>query len=137
VAEAETQASAMAPSLAGRRILIADDEPALREIGREVLAAEGCVIEEAANGREALARIEAAEFDAVVSDVRMPDLGGFEVYKQGCALRPSLERRFLFVTGDVVSEDTVRFLEASGCASLAKPYNVDQFLLKVRELLEN
>lgn len=129
-------AAPTALSLVGRRILLADDEPALREIGREVLAAEGCVVEEAANGREALARIEAAEFDGVVSDVRMPDLGGFEVYRQGCAIRPSLERRFLFVTGDVVSEDTVRFLEASGCLSLAKPYNVDQFLLKVRELLE-
>ena len=135
-APVEAVAASAALSLAGRRILLADDEPALREIGREVLAAEGCVVEEAANGREALARIEAAEFDGVVSDVRMPDLGGFEVYRQGCAIRPSLERRFLFVTGDVVSEDTVRFLEASGCLSLAKPYNVDQFLLKVRELLE-
>ncbi len=120
----------------GRRVLLADDETPLRLIAREVLEAEGCLVEEAASGQAALGLLETHEFDLVVSDIRMPDLGGFEVYRLACAARPDLIGRFLFVTGDVASGETADLLATTGCAYLEKPYHVGQLIEKARWVLE-
>jgi two-component system NtrC family sensor kinase len=123
------------PVLRGKRVLVVEDEEALREIVREVLESEGCQVMEAGDGRAALALLAAQRFDLVISDMKMPEMGGVEVYRLACASEPSLAHRFLFVTGDWVSEDTARFLEQSGCAHLEKPYHVDQLVKRVSELL--
>jgi len=122
-------------ALAGLRVLVADDEESLRDIAREVLEAEGCIVVEATDGRNALEQLESARFDLIVTDVKMPGLGGLDVYRQACERRPALRGRFLFVTGDWVSEDTARFFEETGCTHLEKPYNVDQLVEKARQVL--
>ncbi len=120
---------------AGCRILLVDDEAPLRGIGREVFEQEGGVVEEAATGRKALELLGAQDFDLVVCDVRMPDVGGLDVYRLGCRSRPCLTNRFLFVTGDVASGDTALLLQATGCAYLEKPYHVHQLIAKAAEVL--
>jgi CheY-like chemotaxis protein len=122
-------------ALAGLRVLVADDEESLRDIAREVLEAEGCIVVEATDGRNALEQLERERFDLIVTDVKMPGLGGLDVYRQACERRPALRGRFLFVTGDWVSEDTARFFEETGCTHLEKPYNVDQLVEKARQVL--
>jgi PAS domain S-box-containing protein len=122
--------------LVGRRVLFLEDEEALREIGCEVLEAEGCQVVPVGNGQDALVRLAEETFDVVVSDVKMPGLSGLEVYRRACALHSGLARRFHFVTGDVVRPETARFLEETGCAHLEKPYNVDQLVRCVAEVLE-
>ncbi len=122
-------------ALAGLRVLVADDEETLRDIAREVLEAEGCIVVEATDGRNALEQLERERFDLIVTDVKMPGLGGLDVYRQACERRPALRGRFLFVTGDWVSEDTARFFEETGCTHLEKPYNVDQLVEKARQVL--
>lgn len=131
-----TQAAPFRGLFAGRRVLLADDEAPLRLIAREVLEGEGCIVEEAATGQAALDILVARDFDLVVSDVRMPDLGGFEVYRLACSERPSLTGRFLFVTGDVASGETADRLTATGCAYLEKPYHVAQLVLKASQVLQ-
>jgi two-component system NtrC family sensor kinase len=131
-----TQAAPSRGLFAGQRVLLADDEAPLRLIARAVLEEEGCIVEEAAAGQAALDILMAREFDLVVSDVRMPDLGGFEVYRLACAQRPSLAGRFLFVTGDVASGETADHLAATGCAYLEKPYHVDQLVQKASQVLK-
>ena len=121
---------------AGRRVLLVDDETPLRLIAREVLEAEGSLVEEAASGQAALAVLRDRDFDLVVSDVRMPDLSGFDVYRLACAERPPLSGRFLFVTGDVASGETADLLAATGCAYLEKPYHVGQLLERAGQVLE-
>ena len=128
-------AAAPRTGLRGRRVLVAEDEDSLREIVREVLEGEGCQVVEAADGRAALEQLAAQTFDLVISDVKMPDVGGLEVYRRACGSNPALAGRFLFVTGDWVSDDTARFLQQTGCAHLEKPYNVDQLVRRLEELL--
>jgi CheY-like chemotaxis protein len=68
------------PRLAGVRILVADDDLGIRRTLAELLADEGCEVETAADGAEALAKLEAGRFDAVISDVVMPHMDGYELF---------------------------------------------------------
>ena len=62
-----------------KRVLVADDKESSRELVSTVLEHAGCVVEEAADGREALAKIMADSPNLVVLDLHMPGLDGFEV----------------------------------------------------------
>ena len=66
--------------LAGRRILVVDDDPGVRESCAEILRNEGVEVVQAGDGREALRCLEAEPFDLVLSDVVMPDMDGYELY---------------------------------------------------------
>jgi PAS domain S-box-containing protein len=68
------------PRLAGARILVVDDDLGIRKTLAELLAGEGCHVATASDGAEALARLEAGSFDAMVSDVVMPNMDGYELF---------------------------------------------------------
>ena len=68
------------PRLAGARILIADDDLGIRKSLAELLAGEGCVVETAGDGVEALAVLEKGGIDVVISDVVMPNMDGHELF---------------------------------------------------------
>jgi PAS domain S-box-containing protein len=72
------------PRLKGLRVLVADDDPGICRTLKEILEAEGCVVDTARDGAEALERIESSGFDLVLTDVVMPNMDGHELY---CALR--------------------------------------------------
>lgn len=73
----------MAGRLAGRRLLVVDDDEALREALTRLLAAEGAEVEQASDGREALQIVaEADGFDVVLMDLHMPALGGVEAARR-------------------------------------------------------
>ena len=71
----------MAPSLAGKRILVVDDEDSLREILIEELAAVGAQTFQAPSGNRAADLLAQNKIDAVISDIRMPDGDGVELLK--------------------------------------------------------
>lgn len=78
------------PVLAGRRVLVADDEPKIRRIIGDVLHNRGCDVTICESGSRAIEHInraaaEKSTIDLVVSDIRMPDRNGYEVYS---AVRP-------------------------------------------------
>ena len=66
--------------LAGKRVLIVDDDGGIRKTLEEILALEGCDVSTASDGQEALERIDATAFDAVLSDVVMPRMDGYDLY---------------------------------------------------------
>ena len=68
------------PRLAGRRILVVDDDLGICRSLQEILDAEGCSVETAGDGAEALRRLEALPFDAVLSDVVMPHMDGYQLF---------------------------------------------------------
>ena len=72
------------PRLKGLRVLVADDDPGICRTLKEILEAEGCVVDTARDGAEALERIESSGSDLVLTDVVMPNMDGHELY---CALR--------------------------------------------------
>jgi signal transduction histidine kinase/BarA-like signal transduction histidine kinase len=121
--------------LAGTRVLVVEDEPALAAAVAEALADAGFEVDRAGDGEEALARVRERPYDLVVCDLKMPRLDGMSFYRAIAATAPALARRVIFVTGDVVGTDAERFLEESGCRWLAKPFRLGDLLKAARDAL--
>ena len=90
-----------AGSLAGLRVLIVEDEEAVRRPMARYLTRRGAEVDEAADGVEGLARLRARPANVILADLRMPRMGGVELYAQLEEERPELAQRVLFLSGDV------------------------------------
>jgi CheY-like chemotaxis protein len=66
----------------GERILVVDDEASLRDVLGRILSAEGYVVTEAGNGKDALKALEKERFDFILCDIRMPEMGGLELLRE-------------------------------------------------------
>jgi CheY-like chemotaxis protein len=95
------------------------------------------VVDRAADGERALAKVRARAFDLVICDLKMPRLDGRAFYRQLEEGLPTLARHVIFVTGDVAGTDAEAFLEESGCRWLAKPFRLADLLQTVREVLDS
>jgi two-component system, OmpR family, response regulator MprA len=116
------------------RVLVVDDERAVRESLRRALELEGYDVELAADGREALDRLEAGpDPDAVILDVLMPEVDGLEV----CAeLRRSGSRLpVLMLTARAEVENRVAGLDAGADDYVTKPFALEELLARLRALL--
>jgi len=122
-------------SMAGAAVLVVEDEAALASAVTDALRDAGYLVEHASDGEEALAKVRAQEFDAVICDLKMPRLDGRAFYKTLSAGTPGLARRVIFVTGDVAGTDAEGFLEQTGCRWLAKPFRLGELLRVLREVL--
>src|SRR5206468_5153801 len=105
------------PSLQAR-VLVVDDEAELADLMGDMLAGAGFDVVTAGSGALALERLDAERFDAIVSDLRMPDMDGAGLWREVSARHPQLARGMLFVTGDTLSPDAREFLRSSRCPSL-------------------
>jgi two-component system response regulator MprA len=116
------------------KILVVDDERAVRDSLRRALELEGYEIELAENGREALDRVASgAEPDAIVLDVLMPGMDGLEVCR---TLRRNGSRLpVLMLTARTQVEDRVEGLDAGADDYLTKPFALEELLARVRALL--
>lgn len=113
------------------RVLVVDDEPHILHYMHATLEAWGHVPVVAQNGREGLELADRERFDLVISDLRMPELGGREFYEEIARRDPGLAARVVFSTGDTVRGDTLAFLESLGRPYLHKPFS----LAELRNLL--
>jgi DNA-binding response OmpR family regulator len=120
------------------RVLLIDDDPAMRGTMRKILEREGHEVRDAPNGREGIELFRAEGADVVVTDLIMPEQEGIETIIELRELSPSV--RILAVSGGegVLGPDGRLFdAEALGAdASLAKPFTVDQLRNAVAALLE-
>ena len=107
-----------------RRVLVVDDEPSIQKLLTGVLEMDGHDVVIAHNGREALERIGREPFDLVISDIKMPVMGGAELYKKLMDGGNPLARRLIFITGDTVAPETRRFLQGVENAVLSKPFRL-------------
>ena len=115
------------------RLLVVNDEPALRETLGRALAAEGYAVETAADGVEALTAIERAMPDAVLLDVLMPRLDGLETTRR---LRTSGNNvPVLVLTARDGVSDRVAGLDAGADDYVVKPFALEELLARVRALL--
>jgi nitrogen-specific signal transduction histidine kinase/CheY-like chemotaxis protein len=122
-------------TLAGARVLVVEDEPALAAAVSEALADAGFVVDRAGDGVEALARTGECSYDLVICDLKMPRLDGMSFYRAIADTRPELSRRVIFVTGDVAGTEAERFLADTGCRWLAKPFRLGDLLRAARDAL--
>jgi CheY-like chemotaxis protein len=121
------------PAAVDRRpALVVEDEPAVLELMVTLLGNTGWAVDVASGGRAALERVRSRHYDLIVSDMRMPEGGGDEFFREATALDPALARRFLFITGDTANPDAWRFLQEARVPVLEKPFAASAFLDAVR-----
>jgi CheY-like chemotaxis protein len=122
----------------GARILMIDDEKALAEMICEYLNMTGHRAQFCSSTEEALALMERAEFDLVISDFRMPGLTGEQLFERTQERDPALARRMVFMTGDIIGADAKRFFSTHDVPCLTKPCalpTIERFINARLELL--
>jgi two-component system NtrC family sensor kinase len=119
-----SQPTAPANAGAALRILVVDDEPHILHYMRATLESWGHAVEVASDGTEAVERALVTPFDVIICDLRMPRLGGREMYNNLARQHPEIAKRVIFATGDTVRGDTLQFLETLGRPFLHKPFTL-------------
>ena len=131
VASQESEQFAGTPTSAAAgerlRILVVDDEASVRVALQRYFASRGHEIETTASGRDALARLREGTFDAVVVDMRMPDLSGEQLYEELRVKDPAHAERVIFTTGQLVDEQVRNFLASTGRPYIPKPFEFTAF----------
>ncbi len=115
-----------------RTILLVDDDPNLREVARYALSQAGFRVEEAANGRDALAAARARPPDLIVLDVRMPEMDGLEVCRE---LRKTSRVPIVFLSSADDEIDRVLGLELGGDDYLGKPFSPRELVARAKAVL--
>ena len=116
------------------RILVADDEPAQRELVGGFLRKHGFEVTQAADGRQALARFKQEPFDLVLTDQKMPDLSGLELLEGVRAITP--EAAVMIMTAYGTIETAVSAIKAGAADYLTKPVNLDELLHRIHQVQE-
>ncbi len=117
-------------------LLVVEDDEVVRAMVVRVLEQAGYQVETSMDGLSALKKIGAKDYDLIICDVRMPRLSGIDLYQRLTSERSEAPSRFLFITGDTVSVETVGFIEANRIAYLGKPFEIRDLLEAVQRELE-
>jgi two-component system, NtrC family, response regulator PilR len=124
-----------APATAAKpRILIVDDEPSMRDMLRIVLRRDGFDVLLASNGAEAIAILEKERVDLLLSDIRMPDVGGVEVLRAAKAFNRDIIA--FMMTAFASTDSAVEAMRLGAVDYFTKPFNMDELRLKVRQHIE-
>ena|SRR5579863_245320 len=125
-----------ATSLRQHPLLVIEDESSVQLFLRAALERHGFTMVVAASGAEGLELLKAGHFCGVVSDMRTPGgVNGADVHAWITANRPELRSRMLFITGDLVNEETTRILQTTGVPCIEKPFRVQELIAAIRKVL--
>lgn len=116
------------------KILIADDERAIRRALREIFEFEGYVVHEAENGEEALAAVRKQEFDAMFCDIKMPHLDGMEV--QAKMQQEGIHVPIIMISGHGTVETAVQAIKNGAFDFIEKPLDLNRLLITLRNVKE-
>jgi two-component system NtrC family sensor kinase len=116
-------------------VLIVDDEVGITRGLARLLRRDGHQVDTANDGRQALTMLQAQEYDLILCDLRMPGLDGPGLYRAVATQQPHLLSRFVFLTGDTLSQDAKEFLEQAAVPRLTKPFSAAESRRMVRQVL--
>jgi DNA-binding response OmpR family regulator len=122
-------------TLSLKAILVVDDDQQLASALQWILADENFLVDIAFDGEEAILKVKAHEYDAVICDLMMPKLRGDEFYLQAREVRPILADHFIFITGFAADPNINGFLTSHDVKYLVKPFPVQGLINCVKELL--
>ncbi len=119
-----------------KTVLIVDDEPNILTAIQFLLSQKGYRIEKATNGREALEKIAMVKPRIVILDVMMPEMDGFQVARRIRQDESLDDVRIIFLTARGTQEDRFRGYETGGEIYLTKPFDNDELVGTVQDVLE-
>ena len=117
------------------RILIADDDQALRDLIQRALQSDGHTVDVVGDGGEALARLDSGAVpDVLVADIDMPVVDGISLAQQALTKKPDL--RVLMISGMVERLEAAKALPANRLATLQKPFTLEAARAEIAALLD-
>ncbi len=117
-------------------VLIIEDEPSVMSFVKAALERAGYSVMTAASGVDALPMLEQGDFLGVVSDMRTPGgVDGADVHAWLAAHRPNLVSKLIFITGDIVNEETAQTLMKTGAPCVEKPFRISQLMDVVKKVM--
>src|SRR5450755_3314406 len=118
-----------------KAILVVDDDQQLATALQWILADENFLVDVAFDGDEALLKVKAHDYDALICDLKMPHVRGDDFYLQARKLRPNLSDSFIFITGYATDPQVRHFLIEQEVKFLVKPFAINGLIQCVRQLL--
>ncbi|MDA8325161.1 MAG: response regulator [Nitrospiraceae bacterium] len=103
-----------------KKILVVDDDPVIGLSCKRILGAEGYAVGTVTRGADALKRLSSEEFDLLISDIRLPDIGGIEVLGQARVIQPRTD--VVMITGYPTLEDAKEAIRLGAFEFLEKPF---------------
>jgi two-component system, NtrC family, nitrogen regulation response regulator NtrX len=119
-----------------KAILVVDDDRQLANALQWILAEENYLVDVAFDGEQAIVKVKAHQYDAVICDLKMPRMRGDEFYLKVRAVRPILADFFIFITGHATDPHIRHFLERNEVKYLMKPFPVEGLITCVKQLLQ-
>jgi CheY-like chemotaxis protein len=116
------------PGLSGLRLLVADNDERVRRTAHSILGSFGCVVETARDGKEALTMARLSTYDAILADIRLPDVSGYEIFHRLREAQPQARVILMTAYGYDASHSIVRARQEGLRHVLFKPFRVDQLL---------
>ncbi len=127
--------AAVDPLLVGKRLLVADDEDVIRDTLYEVLSGQGCYVDTARDGEQAIHLLGQSAYDLVLADIRMPYRNGYEVFSAVKDRSPNSPVILITGFGYDPNHSIVKARQEGLAAVLFKPFKVDELLDEVRQAL--
>ncbi len=120
----------------GKRLLVVDDEKYILDFFVEVFQTFPMVVETANDGKLAMEKMLHNDYDLIITDFKMPQMSGRELFHWVKDQRPHLLDRIIFVTGDTASSETRSFFDDVGNRYLAKPFKIEEVKEVIQETLQ-
>jgi CheY-like chemotaxis protein len=121
----------------GARVLVVEDEIVVARLMQEIFHTQfGCEVDVAANGLSAFEKLADHRYALVVSDVRMPEMNGTELFLWLREAQPATARRFVFVTGHAGEKHFEAEIVQWGVPVIAKPFTMAQLMSVCAPFLE-
>lgn len=117
-----------------KAVLLVDDDRQLATALQWILADENFLVDVAFDGDEALLKVKAYDYDAILCDLKMPHLQGDEFYLEALQIRPNLVGRFIFITGYGTDPQIRQFLVENEVKFLLKPFPIKGLIGCLKEL---
>lgn len=117
-----------------RRILIVDDEPAIRRALRDVLEFEKYEVTEASNGTECLVKLKQGKFDLIVLDIKMPQMDGMDALDRIAILSPEVP--VVMISGHADIDTAVEAVKKGAFDFISKPLDLNRLLITLRNALD-
>jgi len=125
----------MAKNGGSLRVLVVEDDVPIGRMLASILADEGYVVDLASDGLTALGKIEAREYDLILTDLRMPELDGVGLYRELERRQPEMLRRVIVITGTSGHPEYESFLEETKVPYLEKPFSLQALQSITRRVL--